>query len=736
MPIVRLLLLSWVLLASCTYANSGAPDVVPPPKANVDKMLFENWQKQFLKVDGEVLSLLENAGISLKQYYLNSLVSEASPYLLRHSVNPINWQSWSVETKQVALAKNKLIFLSIGYSTCHWCHVMEKESFIDLDVAKALNPNFINIKVDRELTPELDAYMTDVLTLVKGSAGWPITAILTPNGDPIWIDSYIDKSQLLKVVSRFNTLWQTKPNRFIRVAANLKQQVHQQYQSASNEFSKKRLLENNQKLFSSLDKSVGGLSGKPKFPSESLLLFLLDSYADSPSEQHKEQLVTWLESLKNKGIRDHVHGGFHRYATDAIWQVPHYEKMLYNQALLIKVYAKASRILDNDQYLEVALDTLQFVERTMRANSGLYFSAIDADYNNQEGRYYLFSENEKAALPSHVQNAFAWYQFKDKPFFAPYIENASLQGSDARQTLIDIKQPLALPHIDEKAILSWNALMVDALIALYKATGNAKYLDSAIDTAVKLEVLFSNGNGLMARSVYLNKKGGVAAFEDYAYLSQVYLNFYKTTFDDSWLSKGKSTLRTIGRHFSEMPYRNIADGELLSPYALYYELLKDVAAIDPSFRKAFRNSRKQLQQAYSTQSSNAFSAAKVLSGLTEVSDYQVFAQGNGHIVLRKSGGRYSLDFQLKSGWHINSHQPNQKSLIATSLSHAGVQLLDVVYPKPVERKLGFDDKPLSLFEGNGEIHFTPKKSQRWLDVKVQACSDSVCLLPETLRFKL
>lgn len=724
-----------IALGCCSQLSAAEIGVKKPPNASISEQQFKDWHKKFENKSDVIAELLSSAGLELDSpSYLNGLVLEASPYLLRHAVNPINWMAWNKQAFVKAEQENKLIFLSIGYSTCHWCHVMEKESFVDLAVAQNLNTDFVSLKVDRELQPDIDAYFTDVLTTVKGSAGWPITAILTPSGEPIWIDSYVNKLQLIKITQRFATVWQQKPQRLLQVAKNISKQVDTLSLDANSNWSSKVAKSNVEKILSNLDNKEGGLIGAPKFPSEALLLLTLESYQQTPTAKLQEQLYLWLDRLSSRGIRDHVHGGFHRYATDAIWQLPHYEKMLYNQALLIKVFAKAGYLLGNAEYINVAQDTLAFVERVMKSQQGGFYSAIDADYYKQEGRYYLFTKEEKAKFESQVINAFSWYQYKDKDLYAPYHKQPK-NMQQARDILLAARQTLPLPHIDKKVLLSWNALLVDALIELYLVTNDAQYKAKALSLVNMIEDKLVV-NGELKRAYYLNEAGGEALFEDYVYLAQAYHSLFIATFDSAWQSKTRALLREItNKGLNPEVIRNSSDGELLSPSAIFFHLTQAYSFTDSKIAIASRKHKKALQNAYLRSPMTSYSSAGVLLGTWQAGSKQIFAHGNGRLQLLLAPDKLAkLVITLRPGWHINSHNPNEQALIATELSIDGQKISDQYYPKPVERRLGFSNKPLSLFEEDIEVSFEPNGS--WLKVKLQACSDKVCLLPESYKFKL
>ncbi len=709
---------------------------LPPIASGMNEAEYQSLLATYSEREAVISELLNSAGLE-HAGYINGLISEASPYLLRHAVNPINWVGHNQKQFDAAQKANKLIFLSIGYSTCHWCHVMEKESFVDHEVARYLNQHFVNIKVDREIHSDVDQFYANALTLVKGSAGWPISAVLTPKGDLIWIDSYLPKDKLLKTFKRLHRIWQVQPTTLEQIAKNLALQIESQYQFDEIKWERDAPTKAIESVAKQLDPIHGGLQGAPKFPSAALLLALLDDYAQSPTSEKEKAITLWLDSLMRKGLRDHIHGGFFRYATDDKWHIPHFEKMLYNQALLTQCFARAARYFNNPDYLQVAKSTLEFSERKMQSERGGFYSAIDADYQGKEGHYYLFSEQSKNKVTSSQVH---WLQFKDEPLWFPTLRKGAF-GRIENKNLQQEKMQLTLPHIDKKVITSWNALMILAYVEMYSATSNTQFLDKAVALSEFINTHLYDNNSELKRVYYLEQAQGAALLEDYVYLAEAMKALYRVTNSNTWLSRFKSLLKGALLGFEQrdkksLQYKYITDGEFISPHALFTEQLAFARQLDVQFLKPAKAHKIALQQAFLRNSSGAFSAITSLDSKTNVASEHVFARGNGYVSLLRNSNGWRLSFKLAPGWHINSNKPLQKSLIATSLSVADSQLDAVSYPDAISRMLGFDDKPLNLYEGEFNIDFDlPKESQnRFIDLKVQACSDSVCLLPETLRF--
>lgn len=730
----------WLLCLISWFYSFQALSLEAPVKTNVSDDTLRNWQNLYDKNKNIINDLLKKASLNAKQpVYVNSLIQEASPYLLRHAVNPINWYAWRDEIITKNGDKDKLIYLSIGYSTCHWCHVMEKESFVDIEVATFLNENYRSIKVDRELHPEIDHFFSDALTLIKGSAGWPINAILTPEGKIIWIDSYLPKSEFLTVLSKLNKTWLKQPDMINQIAENISRQVHltSQINSQDQKWDSSLVDVQFQKWFERLDLVHGGFVGKQKFPSEAFLLLALERYLYTKDVQLAQYLQLHLNQLMNKGLRDHVFGGFFRYATDDSWSVPHFEKMLYNQAQLISVFSRASLVFANQSYLDVAIDTYEFTRQFLQHENQGFYSAIDADYKGTEGGYYLFTENELLQLTPSARLGYYWERVVGAGFFVT-PKNAVLTNQNiGRNELIKVKSQLEVPHIDKKQITAWNALMVSGLIDLYDASSQHKYLNDASIVATFIQNNLYGPHEELSRASFNDQITGSATLEDFAYLASAYLALYERTFFEGWLdvsiSSYQSALLMIENQSTGLKY-SFKDSELTSPLSKLIDVAIKLNRYGKLTLSSLNSLKIKAKQFIMHDSSSTYSLFKVLSGnVTDLSSSKIIARGNGFIKLvQKKSTEYEFQMQLKSGWHINSNIPNQTSLVATKITLNNREV-KADYPVPVTKKLGFDPQPLSLFTGQFIIYFNKSHNQP-VTLQLQACSDKLCLLPEFITF--
>lgn len=491
--------------------------------------------------------------------YINRLLLEDSPYLRQHAHNPVNWYPWGEEAFNTAKTENRLVFLSIGYSTCHWCHVMEHESFEDPRIAEFLNENFISIKVDREQRPDVDeAYMTAVM-LINGQGGWPMSSFLTPEGKPIHGGTYYPPEAFNELLHRVNEAWATQQEALIKQAQELADLVHEviHQQEQVKLLGSEKINQAITMLMNHLDPVSGGLSGAPKFPNEPVLLFLLQ-YAERNSDlQILKNLEHTLHMMAQGGIYDQIGGGFHRYATDAHWLVPHFEKMLYNQAHLSQVYLLAYRLTGNEIYARTAREILDYVAREMMTPDGAFYSATDADSEGQEGKYFVWTleelkstlSDEDAELAINLFGVTQSGNFEGKnilylPMTLPDFAHEQglsfsslLERLDAIRTrLRQVREKRIPPLRDDKVIVAWNGMMIFSYTMASDILDEGHYLDIAQRAGNYLwQKQWKDGNMLR---VNMNGRSSITAkLDDYAYFSQALIALYDITEDKKWLIK-------------------------------------------------------------------------------------------------------------------------------------------------------------------------------------------------------
>lgn len=502
----------------------------------------------------------------------NSLINETSPYLLQHAYNPVNWFSWSEENLKQALEKNKLLVISIGYSTCHWCHVMEHESFENNQVAEVMNQHFISIKVDREERPDVDQVYMNALQMMTGSGGWPLNIIALPDGRPVWGGTYVNKDLWIDVLNQLHKLHQTQPQILVEYATKLEQGIKSvdviskaTSQVDFKQFDFDNVLNNWSRQF---DLTHGGTKHAPKFMMPNNLHFLMRLAFQNNNKELEEYVNHTLTKMAFGGIFDHINGGFSRYAVDEYWHVPHFEKMLYDNAQLASLYSDAFAICKNPLYKEVVYEILNFVKTELMHADGGFFSALDADSLNEfgileEGAYYVFTKNELEIELEEDFNLFsAYYNINDfghwqKDYYVlirtqsdrDFCDKNSISAVELNKKKVQWKKILLnhratknKPRLDHKIITSWNAMMVQGYCDAYKVFRESEFLETAVKNAQFLiQTLWPNQKDL--KRVCTNGQVAIDGFlEDYAHLTASFISLYENTFDEKWVQLAKKLI--------------------------------------------------------------------------------------------------------------------------------------------------------------------------------------------------
>lgn len=487
----------------------------------------------------------------------NRLINEKSPYLIQHAYNPINWYPWGEEAFEDAKKEDKPIFLSIGYSTCHWCHVMAHESFEDENVAAILNKFFISIKLDREERPDVDSVYMTVCQALTGSGGWPLTIIMTPNQKPFFAGTYFPKTSrygmlgLIEILESVATQWKNSKEKLINSSDNILKELGKFFVSESNDtkLSEKNLKNGYNQLLKSFDIKYGGFSPAPKFPTPHKLMFLLRYYKMYDETNALEMVETTLGSMYRGGLFDHIGYGFSRYSTDDKYLVPHFEKMLYDNALLVIAYLEAYEITKNPLYKDISIKSLEYVFRELTSNEGGFYCAQDADSEGEEGKYYVFTPDEiKIILGEEDGDYFnEYYDITDEGNFEGksipnLIKNSNYNKKDEKidvlaQNILDYRNERYSLHKDDKILTSWNGLMIAALSKAYKVLEDEKYLEyakKAVDFIYN-NLVDSKGR-LFAR--YREKEAKhKAILDDYAFLTYGLIELYESSYETLYLKK-------------------------------------------------------------------------------------------------------------------------------------------------------------------------------------------------------
>ena len=510
--------------------------------------------------------------------YTNHLINESSPYLLQHAHNPVDWHPWGEEALQKAKAENKMLIISVGYAACHWCHVMEHESFEDTTVSRIMNEHFINIKVDREERPDVDdIYMTACQMASDKSCGWPLNAFALSNGQPVWAGTYFPKKQWIETLKYFVKVQKEQPEKLKEYASQLTEGIQKNSQVSLNpvkqEFTNDDLNKISKAFLENIDYKKGGRVGSPKFPMPNNYDFLLKYYHKTKQEKALEAITVTLDNMALGGIYDHLGGGFARYSTDADWKVPHFEKMLYDNGQLVSLYAAAYQLTKKTLYKETIEQSLDYIKGEMTSPEGGFYSSLDADSEGEEGKFYVWKKSEIDSILadekiSQIFNDF--YQVKkngnwehtnilftkqEKAVFAEkkdiLLEDLEQILSSAKAKLFEARAKRVRPSLDDKVLTSWNALMLKGYVDAYKALGNKSYLETALKNGHFLEQNMLQEDFRLNRN-YKDGKSVINAFlDDYAQLILAFSALYEVTFDETWLDKADGLAKYVIENFAD-----------------------------------------------------------------------------------------------------------------------------------------------------------------------------------------
>jgi uncharacterized protein YyaL (SSP411 family) len=509
----------------------------------------------------------------------NALIHETSPYLLQHAYNPVNWKAWNSETLALAKKENKLLIISVGYSACHWCHVMEEESFENDSIAKIMNANFISIKVDREERPDVDKVYMNAVQLMTGSGGWPLNCIALPDGRPIFGGTYFTKEQWSKVLISISKLYKDSPDKAIAFAENLTKGIQESQLITLNKktpnFVEKDIVEAVDVWKTQIDTIYGGFKGAPKFPMPNSLDFLLRYGYQFKDTKVAAYLNNTLTKIAYGGIYDPIAGGFSRYAVDEKWHIPHFEKMLYDNAQLVSIFAKAYIASKNDLFKEVVIESLNFIKEELTAENGAFYSSLDADSKNklgekEEGAFYEWTEPElQLILGSDFELFKDFYNINSYGFWEKekyvLIRNSSKKVFSAKhklslfalndkintwkKTLKTVRNKRSKPNLDDKVLTSWNALMIQGYVDAYRAFGNLEYLEMALKNANFIIEKQRRRDGGLNRN-FKNGLSTINAYsEDYATIIQAYISLYEVTLDEKWLTTSTELMEYLFANF-------------------------------------------------------------------------------------------------------------------------------------------------------------------------------------------
>jgi uncharacterized protein YyaL (SSP411 family) len=758
-------------------------------------------------------SVLKNPDGSWK--WTNQLVHETSPYLLLHAHNPVEWYPWNDEALERAKKENKPIFLSVGYSTCYWCHVMEREVFSNPEIAEQMNKNFINIKIDREERPDLDEiYMTATQILMQ-RGGWPNSVFLTPDLKPFFAGTYFppidmpNRPGFPTILTAVHEAWITREAEVIDSANRITQVIETAISTGFTALTAKSLDRSLisaavEHLKTNYKNAYGGFSGAPKFPSPANLEFLLREYErqsglQTPPTDYESllKMVTHtLDMMAYGGIYDQIGGGFHRYSVDAKWLVPHFEKMLYDNAQLAKIYLQAYQLTQKPQYRRVAEEIFSFIFREMTAPEGGFYAALDAETDAEEGKYYVWTADEiKNALPhKDVQQFTAVYGVDKGPNFEGKIilyipsgteaETSLKSLKSARETLLAARSERERPLLDTKIIVSWNGLMIDALAYGYEVLGEEKYLTAASKAAQFILDNLSQPNGELWHTFTAGTTKYDAYLDDYAFFVRGLLGLSSATGEERWL-RSATTLtdkmielfwddKNGGFYFTKADAKQLIvrtkkpyDSAIPSGNAV---AVNNLIMLDASYRNFAKKTLLSFAQASEQSPSSFMHMLYALNGylnlgenrdasilpnfpldeLGQDNSTQSLLTATAKVKTAAKNEQIGVEVKVKiaEGWHINANPAGQDNLIPTTISvgeDAPVEIVEVKYPEGKSVQFEFSPESLNVYEKTLTISLKMKQRADVtikkdvpiiLKLNYQACNDTECLLPQTLDISL
>jgi uncharacterized protein YyaL (SSP411 family) len=668
----------------------------------------------------------------------NRLIHESSPYLRQHAHNPVDWYPWGEEAFAVARRENKPILLSIGYSACHWCHVMERESFENEEIARLMNDLFVNVKVDREERPDLDEIYMNAVQLLTGRGGWPMTVFLTPDGQPFFGGTYFPPEDRYgvpgfpRVLRAVAQAYRERPGDVQKSVEQISQALRRlsEVRESDAAFAPDAVENAAGELARLYDPEYGGFGGAPKFPNAGVYELLLRAYARSGERRFLDMVVHTLERMARGGIYDHLGGGFHRYSVDAKWLVPHFEKMLYDNAQLLRIYSEAYRVTRRPLFRQVVEETLAYLFREMRHEEGGFYAAQDADSEGEEGKFFVWTHSEVMEILGEeageifcrIYDVTEEGNFEGKNVLHPVLELEQAAKffrtdvpsierliAEAKAKLFAAREKRARPFRDEKILTSWNGLMVSGLAKAYEAFGVAEALRAAEETASFLLSRVSEGGRL--RHTYQDGQAKIAGFlDDYAALAVGLLDLYEASLEARYLAEAERLVElAVGEFWDEI------DGGFFSTSRSHGRLIARVkSAFDGSVPSGNALAAGALLRLYHYTARGEFlrRAEKVLRLYYRAMQQQPF--GFAHLLC-------ALDFYLS--------KPREIVLLADRDDPIGRELLrrlrELYLPNRTLRWIGPEAAPADaspLLSGKGRVDGK---------ATVYVCHNFTCSLPAT-----
>lgn len=721
--------------------------------------------------------------------YTNNLIKEDSPYLLQHAHNPVNWSAWGDEAFARAKKENKPVFLSVGYSTCHWCHVMERESFDNEAIAEILNAHFISIKVDREQRPDLDEIYMSAVQIFSGQGGWPISAFLTPDAKPFFAATYLPPKVMNIQLRQVYQRWQQAQPELEAMADEIHSYILEasRYQESAAWVNDGIFADVLVRVLSYEDKIYGGISEAPKFPMAPLI-WLIMNRIQSPDAESQGGAVQFIHRTLNAmlqgGIYDQLGGGFHRYATDKAWRIPHFEKMLYDQAQLIQIYSQAWLIFGDPEYQRIAKETSDYLLRELRDENGCFFSATDADSDGVEGKYFFWRSAEIDTLFDKADSNFIHSLYgiikTDKThadaenilyLVQPMTETAKTHKLSYPQfidKLIPLRSKMLAhrnlrnaPFMDNKQVTEWNALAITALARAGLLLGETDYITAAEKCADTLWHQAWDKKMGLSRIMLDNQPSVSAGLVDHAQLIQAMLILFDVTEQPKWLTRAQTLFTVMQKSFIDeendayfnsavnprgpLPIRSKSAMDNVSASgnsaALSAMVMLQQRDGSPALEKQIN---RQISVFADTINRSPINMSAMLSAISELQHpvpAPIIYGGMGKLRAKAwlaANDTLIISINIAKGWHINSNSPPREELIATQLEPVGQNRpnLLVHYPSPTILAQTFQPQLQSVYLDQIELRASlsniPATGQMVFRLSLQLCSENKCLPPEQL----
>lgn len=707
------------------------------------------------------------------------LANATSPYLRLHAPDKVHWYVWGDKPFKLAKERGLPLLVSFGYTACHWCHVMQETHFDNPQLAKTINDNFIPVVVDRERRPDLDeAYMLVTEALTQ-RGGWPNTVFMTAERKPFYGTGYIPPEDFFRMLTSIIEGWNNQNADVLDEAARLSGLIENflTRKAAASELSPTLLASITNEIVAKYDEFTGGIGDGNKFFQQSILMFLMHQAERNDNQAALAAVERTLTSIISGGIHDHLEGGVHRYSVDPAWRIPHFEKMLYDQAMMTEAFVEAYRITGDDKYGHMARKIADYVLDDLTSPDGGFYATRDADSQGEEGTYYVWTEEQLVAALGEKEAAFAVETFQiigDGEMAGKIILNRD-NVNDAPNPrvdrilakLTDIRQHRIKPRRDEKIIMNWNGLMISALAQASVVLGDDAYKSVAIKAGEYIWNKFRTPTGKYNRVVFEGVSAVDAGLADYASVARAFLHLQDATNNPVWLERAQEFYRLmevsfadpeVGDYFASntADSNNIGfgrskprqDTDLASSNGIALDVVTKLArrTLDPKLKQRVG---KFIAALSGIAAGNPTSGASILlaAGRFQGNDtgaVQYTSGGTVRVQASKTPEDQSviLRVNVAKGWHINAQKPLEDYLIATKAKltfQNKPQGAQIVYPKPTIKTLGFSDAPLALLENEFDIRLSAAKIGHGtsdVELTVQACSDEICLTPELLKFRI